>query len=200
MDRKAARYDDAAVAFAHDRLNITIELVVDLTHQFLDEVLHRDDALHATVLGDHEGELAALVLQLPECDHGVEGFGQQQGGMGVIADRAMTSHQAEQRDRPFRVVDVVGEHRRPAVAGGDQARQGVADVQVRGQRDDPTAGHQDLAERAVGDLQRTLDDPALLVGVGRLGRDEVPDLLLGDLLTVPVRVTAQQPDREVGGV
>ena len=54
---EGAREQDAAVGFVPGLGYVAVGLVVDLADQFLDQILERDDAVHGTVLVNHERQL-----------------------------------------------------------------------------------------------------------------------------------------------
>jgi hypothetical protein len=61
------------------------------------------------------------------------------------------------------------------------------------------AGHQDLAQDPLRDLERPADDHALVRGDAALGGHHVPEFLGGHLLPDGIRVGASQPHDEIGG-
>ena len=86
---------------------------------------------------------------------------------------------------PHHVVEVaVVRHRRPGVGTGRQLVQGLLGGPVRFEHEHVGPGDQHLVERALRDLERAIDDHALLGGERGLGTDHLPQLGLGDLLAL----------------
>jgi hypothetical protein len=107
--------------------------------------------------------------------------------------------QGPQVHDPDDIVEIATMHRRPRVSGGHQPRDGGVDRFVVCERDDLGTRQEDLAQGAVGELEGSADDRALLLGQLRLDRDHVPQLLLGHVLAVHRRVAPEQPDHQIGG-
>src|SRR5690606_40354025 len=62
--------DERVVRLTHDGLDVAVVLVVNLAHQFLDDVFDGDEPRCAAVLVDHHGLLQASLLELAQqVDH-----------------------------------------------------------------------------------------------------------------------------------
>ncbi len=182
---------------------VEVVLVLDVTDELLDEVLHRDDAGGAAVLVGDDREVHALAAHVGERGEDRAGPGQHQGLPGQLADpqRAVGHLGVEQVADVHEADHVVGGAADDRVArvrlvqrllgGPEHRRRGVQEVDL-GARD------HHLADLPVTGLEDVLDDPSLLLAQGLVGVDEVAQLLVGHLLALGVRVAADQPDHDVG--
>src|SRR5829696_7914182 len=118
----------------------------------------------------------------------------------MVAGPAVGIDQVDQVGNPDDLVQVAAVDRGPAVGGRHQRPDRVGDRGVGGQGDHLAAGHQDIAQHPVGDLQGADQDGAVLGAEAGLGGDQVPDLFFGDGLALEVGVAAGQADQQVGGL
>jgi macrolide transport system ATP-binding/permease protein len=170
VDREPPGHHHACRRVGGDGGEVGVGLVVDLADQLLDEVLDSHDAGAAAVLVDHHGHLAR-----PDCisrsawstlwaesgntgmsighrRHGSVAVGRA-GGAGALTPA--TSSRLPAADRGA------------AVARTRRAARALRARPVGVEHEHVATRHEDLVERALGDLERAVDDLALLgVNVG----------------------------------
>ena len=79
VDRVPRVHHHRAVVESLDRRLLDVELVDDVTHQLLEQVLERDEAGRAAVLVDHDGHVELLLLHLAQEVRHLLGLGHELG-------------------------------------------------------------------------------------------------------------------------
>ena len=147
-----------AVGLGLDRRLLAVELVDDLAHQLLDEVLERDQAGGAAVLVDHDRHVELLGLHLGQQLGDALGLGHEAGlshqlghQLGV-ASVALGPHQVLGVDDADDVVDALAADGHPAAAVEEHDLHHVGDPEVAVDGDHVGSGHHHLAHDRVAEL------------------------------------------------
>jgi hypothetical protein len=201
VDREAAGQHQRSVGLAADPDDVAVGLVVDLAHQLLEQVLHGDDAGGGAVLVHHQGQLEAPHLHLVQHVEHARRLGK--GGQlpRSLPHRPLARpQQVTQVDHADHVVEVaVVRHRCPRMTAVDQCPERLGHRLVGVEHEHVRPRSQHLVQGAVGDLERPVDDQALLGGEGGLRTDQLAQLGLGDLFPLHRGVAAHQAHGDVGG-
>ena len=182
-----------------------VVLVADLADQLLHEVLEGDDAVGAAVLVDDDGQVGAP-WRIIATRGRARAWSRGTASTGRQASRDQPAGAASAR-RAGRARAGSPARRRSPGAGHRVARVGqVADLgrapraRVRSPATNATSvrGRHHLLDAGLGGGEDVAEDPALLLLEVLVGRHQVAQLLLGELLAGGVRVAAEQAHQRVG--
>ena len=173
FDGHLARHPEHALAERLDHGLVGVELVDDLTHELLDQVLQGDHARGPPVLVDHDGDVEFPRLHLAQQRSNSLGLGHivrhpsDSLDPPVLIGTPYRTHQVLSECDPDDVVDGLPVDRDPAIASGDRQLEHLLDERVRIDGDHVGPGHHHLAHDGVTELDDLMDERPL-VGLDRL--------------------------------
>ena len=204
VDRQPGADPQAAAGQLLDRGLLDVELVHDLAHQLLDEVLQGDQAGRPAVFVDHHGQMELVRLHLAHQVGHPLGLGHEVGLTHVTADGFDPTPLPDDADHVLRVgdaddvVDLLLDGRETTPPGLEGAVERVLDGHVGPDRHHVGAGHHHLTDHGVAELDDRMDEGPFLglddVALdGHVGHGQ--QLGLGDQ---GAHVAARLADEQVG--